>query len=243
MGLAHLQSYAWGRDGHYIIAGIAKAQLTPAARKEVNRLLALEPGETLESISTWADEHRNPSTASWHYVNFPRSTCIYDAERDCPDGQCVIAAIAKQLEILKSDPSDEKRLRALKYLVHLVGDVHQPLHAGYLDDRGGNTYQLRAFMRGTNLHALWDSGMISQLGEESGTTVNRLLRKSSQGVQVDASMIHAAEESCRIVGMAGYYPVRKVGLEYVERFTPLLEQRLELAGRRLAAMLNAALLP
>ena len=241
--VAHQTVQAWGMQGHYIVAGLAQAQLTPAARKEVDRLLALEPGETLASISTWADEHRTPATAAWHYVNFPRNSCTYDAERDCPDGKCVVAAIDKQIAILKFDVSDEKRLRALKYLVHLVADVHQPLHAGYLDDRGGNTYQLQAFMRGTNLHALWDTGMIAQLGEDSDTVVKRLLTKPSTKKQGEKSMIHAAEESCRIVGMTGYYPDRKVGQDYIARFMPVLEERLELAGHRLASLLNAALAP
>lgn len=76
---------AWGSDGHQVIAKLALAQLTPSARAEVGRLLALEPGATLASISTWADEHRNPATGPWHYINFPRDTCTYDAQRDCPD--------------------------------------------------------------------------------------------------------------------------------------------------------------
>lgn len=157
-------AHAWGSAGHHVVAQLAEAQLTPKARTEVNRLLALEPGSTLASISTWADEHKNPSTAAWHYVNLPRGSCTYVAERDCPGGQCVVAAIERQAAILASDATDGKRLTALKYLVHLVGDIYQPLHAGYGDDRGGNKYQLQAFGRGSNLHSLWDSGLIDQLG-------------------------------------------------------------------------------
>lgn len=233
--------HAWGIDGHRIVAGIAKAGLTSTARNGLDRLLALEPGATLESISTWADERRSPATASWHYVNFPRTNCTFSPERDCPDGRCVVAAIEKQLEILKHDVSDEKRLRALKYLVHFVGDVHQPLHAGYSDDKGGNTYQLQAFMQGTNLHALWDKGMISHLDEEPETTIKRLSTKTLPKKQGDISMVQAAEESCQILRMPGFYPGRKVGEDYVERFTPVLERRLLLAGQRLAGLLNIAL--
>lgn len=116
---------AWGTEGHQVIASLAQAQLTTKARAEVNRLLALEPGETLASISTWADEHRNRATGPWHYVNFPRDSCTYDAHRDCPDGKCVVGAISKQIIILASKAPDESRLKALKYIVHLVGDVHQ----------------------------------------------------------------------------------------------------------------------
>jgi len=146
--LTTIPAMAWGADGHKIVALLADAQLTPSARKQVDRLLALEPGATLASISTWADEHRNPATAAWHYVNFPRGDCNYQPERDCPDGKCVVAAIDRQVEVLRTNGDDEKRLNALKYVVHFIGDIHQPLHAGYGDDRGGNSYQLQAFMRG-----------------------------------------------------------------------------------------------
>ena len=167
---------AWGAQGHQVVAKLAQAQLSAPARREVDRLLALEPGETLASISTWADEHRNPTTAGWHYVNFPRDTCTYDRDRDCPDGQCVVGAIEKQVAVLRSNAPDERRLAALKYLVHLVADVHQPLHGGYRDDKGGNTYQVQAFGRGSNLHALWDSGLIKSLDEDVDTLTARLQR-------------------------------------------------------------------
>ena len=142
-----INAYAWGPQGHQVIALLAEQQLTPKAKEQVQKLLALEPGETLASISTWADEHRNPTTAAWHYVNFPKNTCTYGVQRDCPDGDCVVEAINRQLAILASKAPDEKRLNALKYVVHLVADIHQPLHAGYGEDRGGNTYQLQAFKR------------------------------------------------------------------------------------------------
>jgi len=236
-----MPSLAWGTQGHQVIAGLAYAQLTPAARKEVDRMLAKEPGETLESISTWADEHRNPSTGAWHYVNFPRDSCTYDAQRDCQDGRCVVGAIERELEVLASNTSDENRLKALKYVVHLVGDVHQPLHAGYLDDKGGNTYQLQAFMRGSNLHALWDTGLIRNLDQDTDTLVKRLLPHSRAAASRNGSAVEAAQESCRIVGTPGFYPARKVGMDYIEHFTPTMEQRLAQAGARLAGTLNRIL--
>lgn len=235
-----LQAFAWGTEGHQVIASLAQAQLTPKARREVERLLALEPGQTMASISTWADEHRNPSSAAWHYVNFPRDSCTYDAERDCPDGRCVVGAIERQLEVLVSNAPDEKRLTALKYVIHLVGDVHQPLHAGYRDDKGGNTYQLQAFMRSSNLHALWDSGLIRSLNGDVESLMEKQRRLNPPTETRDLNIAHVAEESCRIVALPGFYPPRKVGLEYVERFTPTLEQRLVLAGARLAGLINRA---
>lgn len=232
-------AHAWGTEGHQVVALIAQAQLTPKARTEVDRLLAQEPGETLESISTWADEHRSPATAAWHYVNFPRDTCRYVPQRECPDGKCVVGAIQTQLEVLASTATDDKRLLALKYLVHFVGDVHQPLHAGYLDDKGGNTYQLQAFMRGTNLHAVWDTGLIKNLSLSSDELAERLSKGTSASQASNLSPSFAAEESCKIVSSEGYYPDRKLGQDYIDKFTPVAEQRLRIAGDRLAGILNA----
>lgn len=238
IGLAfNASALAWGTQGHQVIASLADRQLTPAARKEINRLLALEPSQTLASISTWADEHRNPKSATWHYVNLPRGTCTYDADRDCQDGKCVVEAINRQMEVLSSNAPDDVRLTALKYMVHLVGDVHQPLHAGHKDDRGGNTYQLQAFMRGSNLHAVWDSGLIKNLDEDTETMTARLAKRP---VMASAawSASGTAQDSCRIVATPGFYPDRLVTMDYVDNYTPVMEGRLVEAGARLAQILN-----
>ena len=236
---------AWGSDGHKTIALITQAQLTPKARAEVDRLLALESGATLASISTWADEHKNRATAPWHYVNFPRGSCTYDAQRDCPDGNCLIGAIHRQAEILGSNAPAEKRLQALKYVVHLVGDVHQPLHAGYADDKGGNRYQVQFSGRGTNLHSMWDSGLIKALNESPVVLAARLSKervKTSTGRTTNKfDPVQAAEESCRIVGKEGFYPGRTVNRDYVAKYQTILEEQLVIAGTRLASVLNQVL--
>jgi nuclease S1 len=238
LGLSSNLARAWGEDGHKIVATLADAQLSPVARREVNRLLALEPGQSLASISTWADEHRNPATAAWHYVNFPRGNCNYQPERNCPDGKCVVAAIDRQIETLRITGDDVKRLTALKYLVHLMGDIHQPLHAGWGDDRGGNSYQLQAFMRGSNLHALWDSGLIKALGQDNESIVRGILIRPNPAAKDPFNPATAAEESCRIVAKPGFYPERTVTQDYVEGFTPIMLSQLALAGSRLAQSLN-----
>lgn len=115
------------------------------------------------------------------------------------------------------------------------------MHAGYLDDKGGNTYQLQAFMRGSNLHALWDSGLIKNMNEDVASLSVRLALVQPVAASNDLNPARAAEESCRIVGQAGFYPERKVGMDYVREFTPVVEQRLVLAGKRLGRMLNMVL--
>jgi hypothetical protein len=231
-------AFAWGATGHQVIGTLAEKQLTASARAQVQTLLALEAGSTLASISTWADERKNSTTARWHFINFPRTSCNYDHARDCPDGNCLLGAIDRQSNILKSEAPDLQRLQALKYLVHFIGDLHQPLHLGYLDDRGGNQYQIQAYKRGSNLHALWDSGLIKFVSDDPQVWVDRLSTKplAARVNLIDPARV--AEESCRIVAAPRFYPDRKVEAPYVDRWTPVLEQQLVLGGSRLARMLN-----
>jgi hypothetical protein len=230
---------AFGSEGHQVVAHLAEAQLNPKALTEVKRLLALEPGSTLASISTYPDEHRSPATGPWHYVNLPRGTCSYVAERDCPDGKCVVGAIERQIAVLKSNAPDRAKLTALKYLVHFVADIHQPLHAGYSDDKGGNKYQIRFMSKGTNLHALWDSGLIDQIGKDSDALATELMATQMPAEASNLDMVNAALESCQIIRGLGFYPPnRKLRFEYVDSYIPVVKTRLALAGGRLAGILN-----
>jgi hypothetical protein len=151
----------------------------------------------------------------------------------------VVAAIERERAIWASNANDQARLKALKYLVHLVGDIHQPLHAGYRDDRGGNQFQLRAFMRGSNLHAVWDSGLLHQLDLGNQALVALLEKMPMGSAKVRASMAEAAEESCRLVATAGFYPSDQVDQPYVKQFSPVVLSRLATAARRLAWMLDS----
>jgi len=237
-----LNANAWGSEGHHLIAEIAETQLTAAAKAEVNRLLALEPGSNLASISTWADEYRAPPTAAWHYVNLPREgNCRYEPEQSCVNGSCVVGAIERQTAVLASNAPDEARLKALKHVVHFVADVHQPLHASFADDKGGNTYQVLAFGRGTNLHAVWDTALISHWpGGESALRA----AVGAEKLTVDASFVPGkwTEESCLVVSADGFYPTgHKLDDAYGQRWGATLVQRMAAASRRLAAVLNQSL--
>lgn len=233
---------AWGTVGHQVVAEETLTWLTPEAKAEVTRLLALEPRATLVSVSTWADETRTPSTASWHYVNLPREAgCHYDTVQSRAAGHCAVGAIDLQAAILASDVPDEDRLKVLKYLVHLMADVHQPLHAGFADDRGGNLFQIQAYGRGSNLHALWDSTLIEHW--PGGRTALQV-EVAAQAAQVapDPLIVLAAEASCRIVSSEGFYPAdHRVGADYAQRWQPTVVRALSQAARRLAQRLNAAI--
>lgn len=233
-------AHAWGGKTHELIAALAQERLTPKAQQRVDELLAQEPGETLVSISTWADRVRSPTTGAWHYLNFPRDAdCRYDAARDCPGGNCAVAALERQVERLKSDPDPKERLTGLKWVVHLVGDLHQPLHAGFGDDRGANLFQLQAFGRGTNLHALWDSGIPANwpTGPDGLAAEARVGMAKVKGTKFDPSSW--AEQSCRVVATEGFYPsVRLIEEDYLSTWRPVVTQRVSEAAVRLADLLN-----
>ncbi|MFC6284943.1 S1/P1 nuclease [Polaromonas aquatica] len=238
MSLLPLWLHAWGATGHQVIGVLAEKQLGDKARIQVQRLLDLEPGSTLSSISTWADEHKNPTTARWHFLNFPRTSCSYGQSRDCPDGNCILGAIDRQVALLKSQAPQQAKLLALKYLIHFIGDLHQPLHLGYMDDKGGNLYQIQAYKKGSNLHSLWDSGLIRFISDDPQVWTDRLVHKPIPARVNLIDPVRVAEESCRIVATPGFYPDRKVGAAYVDRWTSVLEQQMVLAGARLARTLN-----
>lgn len=165
------------------------------APRAIEELLSEEREPTLAGVANWADEVKNRQTASLHFINFPRTDCHYTPERDCPTGRCIVAAIEKYKEkLLAPSLPKEERAEALKYLVHFVGDIHQPLHAGYQDDKGGNTYQVQFHGKGSNLHKVWDSQLI-EVGVENVAT--KLSTSSFKAGSL--SPVAWAEESCRIV--------------------------------------------
>ena len=234
--------FAFGTEGHEVVALVADRQLTPDVRAQVALILSNESGATLSSISNWADQTRDRSTAAWHYVNMPRgSDCVYVAPRDCPGGNCVVGALVAQVARLRAG-TGEDRLQALKYMVHFIGDIHQPLHAGFADDKGGNTFQLQAFGKGTNLHAVWDTGMVRDVDPRSSSLAATLLSSAAPSSTLSFAPDQWAKESCLIVNRPDFYPEgHKLSDAYVQRFEPVVIGRLYVAGLRLGAILNDAL--
>jgi len=232
---------AWGPEAHRLVAALAERQLSGAATDAVRRLLALEPGATLASISTAADDTRTAVTARWHYVNLTRDGgCRYVAARDCADGQCVVAAIEAQIAVLGSAAPDLDRLQALKYIVHLVADLHQPLHAAFADDRGGNRYQVQAFGKGSNLHMVWDLGLVDHW--PGGPKALRVEVAALRVSPAPSSPPDWAAESCRVASAPDFYPSdRRVEGAYLTRWQGTLRMRVALAAHRLAGVLERTL--
>lgn len=250
LALAAPAALAWGPLGHRVVAELAWRQLTPKARAEVQRLLAVRGAHALADVASWPDEIRHEPqykalwkrTRTWHYINFGNRDCDYQPPRDCRNGACVVEGIRHyEARLADSGLSNAERLQALIFVVHFIGDVHQPLHAGYRHDAGGNGYQVQFEGKGSNLHRVWDSGMLSTRHLRWKKYADFLERQGTMDARGDATAgdapVQWAEESCRIT--RGIYPRgHKIGRDYVEKQLPVADKRLRAAGTRLAAVLN-----
>lgn len=262
LSLGALPARAWGDLGHRLVGELAQPLLTPKAAAGVAELLAGEPDPTLAGIANWADTmrasdpERFKATSRWHYVNFHEGSCHYDAGRDCPDGACVIGAIETQRRVLANRGLPiEARRDALKFIVHLVGDVHQPLHSSNRPDRGGNDFPItlrtaippeeyarenyRDGVMQTQLHSVWDHYVLASAGRTPAEYSARLARSVRVPWSSQGGPRGWAIESCRLIDRNSLYPPgHDLDDAYLETMRPLAEARVRLAAGRLARLLN-----
>jgi hypothetical protein len=245
--LPHPQAWAWGNEGHRIIADIAWDHLNDTTLKNLRPFLG---NNDLASISTWADDIRSgrPETGPWHYVDISPSSTGYQPQ-DCPDDDCVVARINMFARIL-GDPQQPfaARSEALKFLVHFVGDLSQPMHA-MADARGGNDIPVSVFGSTQcgeypcNLHSVWDSALI----EHTGLLEHRYARALEERITADhleagpADPVAWANQSLQLAKQAWVQPQAEIEEAYYLRERPVVDRQLALAGLRLAAMLNEEL--
>ncbi|KAJ6641482.1 Endonuclease 3 [Pseudolycoriella hygida] len=167
---------AWGRDGHALVADLAQTLLTFEAATFVKLHLPLEANGNMSNVSVWADNilyaNTEPNYLNWrwsaplHYVNTKDFSCVYDRQTDCDWAStrgCVDGAIQNYTTRLGDKQLDETQLEeALKFIIHFIADVHQPLHGGFASDLGGNSIRGDFFGQTVNLHSLWDTTMIQR---------------------------------------------------------------------------------
>jgi len=232
----------WGRNGHRVVGEIAEVHLSKKARKAIDKLL---DGKSLALVSTFADEIRSDdqyrSFAPWHYVSFPFDK-TYDTHSKSERGD-IIFAINECIRIIKDEKSsrDDKEFY-LKMLVHFIGDLHQPLHVGLAEDKGGNTFQVQWFDRGTNLHAVWDTDIIeSYQMSYTELTKNRkqLSKYQISEIKKGNAATWAAEsrELCKDI-YKNTSPGDKLGYRYMFEYLDTTKTQLQKGGIRLAAVLN-----
>jgi S1/P1 Nuclease len=244
-------AFGWGGEGHSLVARIAWDELTPAVRAKVTEILG--PGVTIQSVASWADNVRNQrkDTGPWHYIDIPIDKPHLDMARDCPNGDCVIAKIEDFRKQLK-DPAvtGVQRREALMFLIHFVGDMHQPLHCSDNKDKGGNDTHIVFNNRPSNLHSLWDSGLLGLMGKEDdllpaySADAARHAKSWRKG-----SVSDWAEESHREAVKITYGKLPKaaagtqptIGEKYEKKAEPEVKEQIEKAGVRLARVLNEAL--
>lgn len=248
---------AWGPQGHRVIARVAAERLTPEARAAIKDLL--HPGDTLPDIAPWADHEgheKYPGSAPWHYVNIPITERRYADGNDAKRADNVLHKLDHYRKVLADRSAPHRdRQTALLFVVHFVGDLHQPLHVGDNHDRGGNQTQVRFAGQGTNLHQLWDSGLIHQIGGNDRAWADRVGRAITPEASARWSRGTPegwADESLRAAKVAyqdldGYPRTVESGYAlgdaYLRQVEPILVEQLARASVRLADELNAALGP
>jgi hypothetical protein len=263
----------WGRQGHRAVATVASQRLNPQARAAVERLLRdNRDGKSLPAISMWADWVRfekMPETYNWHFVNFPLSR-TYDPGRDCRyvagKGDCIVAALQRMRDVLAdSRRSHRDRTEALMFVVHLVGDLHQPLHVVERDgDRGatevdvvwlGEAERRRRGRRPERwtLHAVWDDGLLDAADRNTAQLVvalNAWLATQNEAELRRGGVVEWTDEAHAVAGEQAYrdadgrnIPRRgaRLGRDYLRARLPVAERQLAVAGVRLAQMLNGGL--
>ena len=238
-------AHAWGQTGHRVTGQIAELYLTPEAKAAIDRILE---NESLAEISTYADENRSNPAEFWqkeagpyHYVTVPNGKTYEQV--GAPEQGDSYTAIAKYTQILKDKrTSRANKQLALKMLVHIIGDLHQPLHAGNGTDKGGNDVKVNFFWEDSNLHRVWDSGLIDrrQLSFTEWTTflAPKITPEQYKAWQTTNPLVYI-QESAEIRDTI--YPAGdKISWQYLYDHTPTMKLRLQQAGVRIAAHLNDA---
>ncbi|MFP5471120.1 MAG: S1/P1 nuclease [Bacteroidia bacterium] len=234
-------AFSWGETGHRAIGEIAQSNLTKKANKKITAVLN---GETIAEASTWMDEIRSDSTYNkyedWHWVTIPDGQTYANTEKNT-NGD-VIYAINFLIDTLKKGVTNPKmESEYLKMLIHLVGDIHQPLHVGKGDDKGGNTVGVTWFGERSNLHRVWDSEMINskRFGyTELATLLNKVNKDTVLQWQSDNVLVWASESMGLRQDVYTLPENHKLGYEYMYHNWNTVKHRLTQAGIRLAGILN-----
>lgn len=237
----HHKTERWGKTGHRVIGEIAAHYLTPKARKAVKRVLG---PTSLAIASTWMDRIKSDPkwdyTHDWHWVTIPDGKTYAETKKN-PNGD-VISTLRKIISDLKSGnlSLEEQRIK-VKMLIHLVGDIHQPLHVGNGKDMGGNKFEVEWFYKDSNLHRVWDSEMIDDTKlsyTELADAVNHPTKKQIKEWQ-DSSILDWAQESKSLRNQVYDIPKdHELGYKYQYKNRDLLHRQLLKAGIRLAGVIN-----
>jgi len=231
--------FGWGKTGHRIIGKIAEENLTPEAKAQIIQLFG---HSDLARIANWADEIKSDPkwkhASDWHYC-----TILDGHEYEGPEaGGRAVQKVQEFSDLLKKEsigPDDQ--MDVLRFIVHIVGDLHQPLHVGNGTDRGGNDVKVTWFRDETNLHSVWDSKMIDHMQysyTEYAQQIQLSLTPEQKNAMLNSSIIAFINESRSFHSQVYDIGDGKLYYEYVYKNQALMEDRLLKAGYHLAAILN-----
>ena len=242
---------AWGNNGHKITARLAQDQLSDGAEAKVREILGTRWMADVASLpDDWRKNEGAQMTSVWHFVNTRIEDDTYDQPRDCPGDQCVVEQLKDMRDALKNpEASPSARHDALVYIIHFVGDIHQPMHAGSgtlngKSDRGGNEIKVKFNGQDSNLHAVWDSGLLSRRNLNVAQYVEHLKDDVLPGLGSGASggtPEDWANESHKIAQEKRVANNTTISNNYIQSALPIVDERLALGALRLAKLIEDAL--
>jgi hypothetical protein len=219
------EALAWGCDGHRAVAIIAQRLLSSSVANRMRAVLTAAqidpalprfcppvPTDIIADVATWADDFRDvePQTAAWHFIDFARSLGANTTNHMpfCPNGDCIIAAIVGQFNVLRTSTDSTLKANALRFIIHFMGDLHQPLHTISNGDRGGNCVPITYFMQAPqegdngsfrpNLHSIWDTETIRRLMNNEGLADAQALANRAAGNSLPATVPPLTPTTTRI---------------------------------------------
>lgn len=233
--------FAWGSIGHRIVGKVAHNHLTPQTKKALQKILGIE---SLAIVANWPDFIKSDKAwnhaSVWHYVTIPDGKTYETIEKN-PQGDA-IEAIGRFQAVLKNKKSTlEEKQQAIKFLTHLVGDIHQPLHVGKENDRGGNNVKVKWFNEETNLHHVWDESLV-EFQKLSYTEYVEMIDHATpveiKKWQADDIAVWVKEDMEARPLVYDLGEDAKLSYDYNFKVIKLLNERLLKAGIRLAKILN-----
>jgi len=258
-----IDANSWGHDGHTAIGILAVNQLSPETIHELESIVSPLTKQAMAQACNWPDVIRETEEGKWssplHYVNIPRGEHAYSASRDCPAHtehpasadrpaqHCVTESIKHfATGLANPEASPQQRWQAFAWLCHLVGDLHQPLHTAFADDRGGNNVEVIFNGEPINLHHFWDSALIAQQAGSWQYLVGGLSEFPPVEAASDwtpALVDEWTNESHELARQHAYPPVKNINEAFAQQSWWLIQKQIRLASLRLAWIVNSELNP
>ena len=244
--------FAWSADGHRAVCLLAWEQMTGAAKSRALELLGASGEKEFADVCPWADEilGARPETSHWHGVSLPTAARFFDMMQDCPQSNCVIAQVEHHVAVLKSAAPRAEKAESLRFLAHLVGDLHQPVNIGFTDHLSGRQISGMFHGRLTNLHAVWDQGLLATFVPPGKDGAKIIFDVSAWTGRLDGAdkktPLAWANETVWVAiapptGYLGNQGGDFFGEHYIRQNRTIALEQIDKAGVHLADMLNEAL--